>query len=75
MTIIIAVSNLLGTGGSTLFSGLLGSNDAKKTGQCSAATLYLSLIFGLIATSISLMFLGEITALLIAGVNTFDRIK
>lgn len=74
-TIIMAIGNLFGTGGSTLFSRLLGSDNAKKARQCSAATLYLSFVFGLIAAIISLLFIDKITSILGADADTFDYVK
>lgn len=74
-TIIMAIGNLFGTGGSTLFSRLLGCDDAKKARQCSATTLYLSFIFGFIASVISLVFLDKIIVLLRTDTDTFKYIK
>lgn len=74
-TVIMAIGNLFGTGGSTLFSRLLGSENAEKAKQSSATTLWLSVIFGLFTAIISLIFLNRITLLLGADVNTFSYVK
>lgn len=74
-TILMAIGNLFGTGGSTLFSRLLGSNNTDNTKQCSSTTLWLSLLFGLIAAVISVVFSGSITRLLGADHNTFSYVR
>ena len=74
-TILMAIGNLFGTGGSTLFSRLLGSNNTDKTKQCSSTTLWLSFLFGLIAAVISVIFSGSITNLLGADHNTFSYVR
>ena len=74
-TILMAIGNLFGTGGSTLFSRLIGSENTDKTRQCSATTLWLSFIFGLLAAVISVIFSNAITKLLGADVNTFSYIR
>lgn len=74
-TIIMAVGNLFGTGGSTLFSRLLGSKSDIKAMQCSATTLWLSVIFGLFTEIISIVFINQITSLLGADSQTFSYVK
>lgn len=74
-TILMAIGNLFGTGGSTLFSRLLGSKNDEKARQCSATTLWLSVVFGLLAMVISLIFRNRITLLLGTDANTFDYVK
>ena len=74
-TILMAIGNLFGTGGSTLFSRLLGSESTDKTRQCSATTLWLSFIFGLLAAVISVIFCSSITKLLGADTNTFTYVR
>lgn len=74
-TILMAIGNLFGTGGSTLFSRLFGSNNTDKTKQCSSTTLWLSFLFGLIAAVISVIFSGSITRLLGADHNTFSYVR
>ena len=74
-TILMAIGNLFGTGGSTLFSRLLGSENTDKTRQCSATTLWLSFIFGLLAAVISVIFSNSITRLLGADTNTFAYVR
>ena len=74
-TILMAIGNLFGTGGSTLFSRLLGSKNDEKARQCSATTLWLSVVFGLLAMVISLIFRNHITLLLGTDANTFDYVK
>ena len=74
-TILMAIGNLFGTGGSTLFSRLLGSENTNKTRQCSATTLWLSLIFGLLTAVISVIFCSSITKLLGADTNTFTYVR
>ncbi len=74
-TILMAIGNLFGTGGSTLFSRLLGSENTDKTRQCSATTLWLSFIFGLLAAVISIIFSNSITRLLGADTATFTYVR
>lgn len=74
-TILMAIGNLFGTGGSTLFSRLLGSENTDKTRQCSATTLWLSFIFGLLAAIISIIFSSSITRLLGADTATFNYVR
>ena len=74
-TILMAIGNLFGTGGSTLFSRLLGSKNTDKTRQCSSTTLWLSFIVGLLAAVISIIFSNSITKLLGADNNTFTYIR
>lgn len=74
-TILMAIGNLFGTGGSTLFSRLLGSNNIDKTKRCSSTTLWLSFLFGLIATVISVVFSSSITQFLGADHNTFSYVR
>lgn len=74
-TILMAIGNLFGTGGSTLFSRLLGSENTDKTRQCSATTLWLSFIFGLLAAVISVIFSNSVTRLLGADTDTFSYVR
>ena len=74
-TILMAIGNLFGTGGSTLFSRLLGSKNTDKTKQCSATTLWLSFIFGLLSAIISIIFSNHIIRLLGADNTTFVYVK
>lgn len=74
-TILMAIGNLFGTGGSTLFSRLLGGENTDKTRQCSATTLWLSFIFGLLAAVISIIFSNSITRLLGADTATFAYVR
>ena len=57
------------------FSRLIGSENTDKTRQCSATTLWLSFIFGLLAAVISVIFSNAITKLLGADANTFSYIR
>ncbi|HBG3402655.1 TPA: MATE family efflux transporter [Clostridioides difficile] len=74
-TILMAIGNLFGTGGSTLFSRLLGSENTDRTKQCSATTLWLSFLFGLLTAIISIIFSNYIIRLLGADSNTFAYVK
>lgn len=74
-TILMTIGNLFGTGGSTLFSRLLGGENTDKTRQCSATTLWLSFIFGLLAAVISIIFSNSITRLLGADTATFAYVR
>ncbi|HEK8843814.1 TPA: MATE family efflux transporter [Clostridioides difficile] len=74
-TILMAIGNLFGTGGSTLFSRLLGSENTDRTKQCSATTLWLSFLFGLLTAIISIVFSNYIIRLLGADSNTFAYVK
>ncbi|HFL3606400.1 TPA: MATE family efflux transporter [Clostridioides difficile] len=74
-TILMAIGNLFGTGGSTLFSRLLGSENTDRTKQCSATTLWLSFLFGLLTAIISIIFSNYIIRLLGADSNTFVYVK
>ena len=55
----MAIGNLFGMGGSTLFSRLLGSEETDTTRQCASTTLWLSFIAGLLAAVISSIFKGK----------------
>lgn len=74
-TILMAIGNLFGTGGSTLFSRLLGSEQTDKTRQCASTTLWLSFIAGLLAAVISIIFSSSITRILGADTTTFTYVK
>lgn len=74
-TILMAIGNLFGTGGSTLFSRLLGSENTDRTKQCSTTTLWLSFLFGLLTAIISIIFSNYIIRLLGADSNTFAYVK
>ncbi|HDO9622616.1 TPA: MATE family efflux transporter [Clostridioides difficile] len=74
-TILMAIGNLFGTGGSTLFSRLLGSENTDRTKQCSATTLWLSFLFGLLTAIISIIFSNYIIRFLGADSNTFAYVK
>lgn len=74
-TVLMAIGNLFGTGGSTLFSRLLGSEVTDKTRQCASATLWLSFIAGLLAAVISIIFSDSITRLLGADNTTFTYVR
>ncbi len=74
-TILMAIGNLFGTGGSTLFSRLLESENTDRTKQCSATTLWLSFLFGLLTAIISIIFSNYIIRLLGADSNTFVYVK
>lgn len=74
-TILMTIGNLFGTGGSTLFSRLLGGKKNEKAKTCSSITLWLSVIFGLVSAIISVLFCNQITTLLGADNSTFNYIK
>lgn len=74
-TILMAIGNLFGTGGSTLFSRLLGSNNTDQTKQCSSTTVWLSFLFELIAAVLSVIFSSSIPQLLGADPNTFSYVR
>lgn len=74
-TILMAVGNLFGTGGSTLFSRLLGSDDTEKTRQCSATTFVLSLASGVLCAILIMVFSNKIAILLGADAATLPYVQ
>lgn len=69
-TVLMALGNLFGTGGSTLFARLLGTKNFEKAKQAAATSFYLSLFFGLLATIVTLIFNQKIALLLGGDANT-----
>ena len=74
-TIFMAIGNLFGTGGSTLFSRLLGSQKNEQATQCSATTVWLSFIFGAVCAVLSLLCSNSICSLLSASSDTLPYVK
>ena len=74
-TILMAVGNLFGTGGSTLFSRLLGSDDTEKTKQCSATTFVLSVASGVLCAILIVAFSNKIALLLGADTATLPYVQ
>ena len=55
-TFLMAIGNLFGTGGSTLFSRLLGSKNQYRAKRCASTTIWLSMIAGIICAVISVIY-------------------
>lgn len=69
-TVLMAIGNLFGTGGSTLFSRLLGRGDDEKARRCSAVTLWSAIVCGALCILISTSFTDDIARLLGADAAT-----
>lgn len=74
-TVLMAIGNLFGTGGSTLFSRLLGGDDDDQARICSSTTFWLSVISGLVAAVLCTAFSGPLTTLLGADGATHDYVR
>ena len=74
-TVLMAIGNLFGTGGSTLFSRLLGKKDQDKAKCCTSTTIWLSMIAGIVCAVISVIFLENIALFLGADISTLSNVK
>ncbi|WP_290137679.1 MATE family efflux transporter [uncultured Dubosiella sp.] len=74
-TILMAIGNLFGTGGSTLFSRLIGTQDDQKAKQCAATTFWLAAGAGILAAILSLLGQNQIIAVLGGDSATFFYLK
>ena len=74
-TFLMAIGNLFGTGGSTLFSRLLGKKDQDKAKCCTSTTIWLSMIAGIVCAVISVIFLEKIALFLGADISTLPNVK
>lgn len=74
-TVLMAIGNLFGTGGSTLFARLIGHKQMTKAKQCCATTFWLSLLAGVLATIFSLIFYSTIIKFLGGDSSTFILMK
>lgn len=75
MTILMAIGNLFGTGGSTLFSRLLGDKNYEKAKQCSATTLWLAFLSGALCIIILVVCSDNIAQLLGTDRSTLPYVK
>lgn len=69
VTVMMALGDLVGMGGSTLLSRLLGKQDRSKARRVSATNTYLALLFGAIMGIVCLVFLRPLCSLLGAHGN------
>ena len=74
-TVLMALGNLFGTGGSTLFSRLLGTKDTEQARQCSAVSLWLAVIAGALAALLTLVFQNGIASALGADSATIAYVR
>ena len=74
-TVLMALGNLFGTGGSTLFSRLLGTKDTEQARQCSAVSLWLAVIAGALAALLTLVFQNGIASALGADAATVAYVR
>ena len=70
MTLFMAIGNFFGTGGSTLFSRLLGAKDETTARRCCATTVWLSVFSGMICAAAALPLLQSIALFLGADAST-----
>ena len=66
-----ALSGVIGMGGGTLISRLLGANRREEAGKVSAFTFYTAILIGLVWSVFILMFMNPLLNLLGASSNTF----
>ena len=69
-TILMALGEIFGTGGSTYISRLLGENNLERVKKASSVNFYLSLFTGVIFILISVPFMPQILQVLGVGVET-----
>lgn len=72
MMVIIAISNMVGTGASSLIARCLGANDSEKARHTLTAGFVLTVLNSLLVTAVGLVFLNTIVKGLGAKSNTFD---
>ena len=70
MMITIAISNMVGTGASTLIARSLGAGDREQAGKTLICGIFLTLATGILITAAGLILLGPITQGLGAKANT-----
>ena len=70
-TMLMAIGNIFGQGGSSLISRLLGAEDRESVARVSSFCFYLSLLTGLMLTAPLLLFRRQILGLLGASADTF----
>ena len=71
LTLLMAVGNVYGQGGSSLISRLIGKNDIKAVREASADCFYLSVLSGIVLGAIMLVFLQPIVYMLGADSETY----
>lgn len=72
MTLMLALSNLIGIGGSAFFSLKLGKGETDTTSKIINQSFVLLLILGVIEMAVGLLFLPQICRLLGVGDDAFD---
>ena len=70
-SLMVAIGDIFGLGGSTLISRLLGEKRGEDAGRVSSFCLYASILAGLFTTAVMLVFQNPILALLGAEGDTF----
>lgn len=74
-TILMALGDLFGAGGSTYISRLIGEKELDRTKKVSSTTFYLTIITGIVFMIISLPFLDQISGFLGANGETANYVK
>ena len=72
MMVMIAISNMIGTGASSLIARSLGAGDTEKANHTVTTGFFLTVVNSAIVCAVGLFFLRPIVTLLGAKVNTFD---
>lgn len=71
-TVLMAVGNVLGVGGGTFITRLLGQNAPEKGKQAAGYSFYMSIVIGIVLAGLVLIFIDPIVKLLGADVNTLE---
>lgn len=75
MMVMIAISNMIGTGASSLIARCLGAKDKQKAAETLTAGFVLTVVNSIIVAAVGLIFLNEIVKGLGAKENTFEYTK
>lgn len=71
-TVLMAVGNVLGVGGGTFITRLLGQNAPEKGKQAAGYSFYMSIVIGIVLAGLVLIFIDPIVKLLGADMNTLE---
>lgn len=71
-TLLMAIGNIFGQGGTSLISRLLGQNDKQSIAKVSSFCFYMSIIVGIIMMAIMLIFRVPLLYLIGASTETFQ---
>lgn len=71
-TVLMAVGNVLGVGGGTFITRLLGQNAPDKGKRAAGYSFYMSIVIGIVLAGLVLIFIDPIVKLLGADMNTLE---